>query len=89
MSDPIALDRARAVLRHIKFLGGRPCEYTVSVTAEEGFELLAWLRAQASPESVNLEALDADIAQAIRSDDPWIVLDHYELLGLKISKRLH
>lgn len=89
MHDPVALQRAHAILRHVKHLGGKLDQFTVSVTAAEGFELIRWFRAQATPESTNLAAFDADIQTAVETDDPWLVLRNFELLGLTITRRLH
>jgi hypothetical protein len=86
---PVALERALAILRHAKQLGGKLDQFTVSVTAAEGFELIRWFRAQATPETTDLAIFDADIKTAVDMDDPWFVLCHFELLGLKITRRLH
>lgn len=89
MHEPVALERALSVLRHARSLGGRITDYTVSVSIDEGFELIDWFRAQAEAISTDLSILDMDIAVARAKNDPFVVLQHYELLGLKISRRLH
>lgn len=89
MHEPIALERAFAVLQHAKKLGGRLSQFTVSLTNQEGFELIDWFRAQADDGTANLALLDTDIALARSTDNPFLVLQHYELFGLKLSRRLH
>lgn len=89
MPDPVALERALSVIRHAKRLGGKLSSYCVSVTREEGFELIHWFRDRATETDFDLSILDKDIEHAIGIDDPFFVLQHYELLGLKITQRLH
>jgi hypothetical protein len=89
MNDPPAVTRAHALLRHISKLGGRMDEFFVSVTREEGLDLLKWYRAklaeqQLGEEQINLTLLDRDIRRAERKGDPFPVLENFKLYGLQI-----
>lgn len=89
MSEPAALIRARSLRKHIKRLGCTPDEFFVGVTREEGFELLRWFRdelkrEQITDERMNLDLLDRDIDRARRKNDPFPVLEHFNLAGLAI-----
>ena len=90
MGEPVAIERARQVLSHMRHLGGQLSEYCVTCTVDEGFELIDWLHEQAreNPSGVNLALLEIDIAKAKRDRDPWIILDEYTVLGLPIKRRV-
>lgn len=88
MTDPVALDRAKALLRHVKRLGAPLEEFYVPVSVDEGFELIRWFRAQAEESTTNLAVLDQDIRRAQKKGDPWIVLENVSLMGLAIT-RMH
>lgn len=84
--QPRALEKARS-LREFALRRGSPLnEYEVTLTDEEGFELVQWFRDGSgliAPEG--LAQLDADIALAKRSKDPWVVLDNFTLFGLNTA----
>ncbi len=86
--NPAAVDRAEALVRHIRYLGAPPDQFVVCVSKVEGFELMAWFRSgqAAMADSVNLRRLDEDIEEALSIDDPWLVLQHFSLYGLPIVR---
>lgn len=64
-------------------------EFFVSVTADEGLDVLRWYRAKLTEQSlgegeINLALLDRDIRTAQRKGDPFPVLEHFKLFGLAI-----
>ena len=94
MSKPTALIRAESLKKHIQHLGAPPEEFFVPVTLEEGWELVRWYRQQLKQQSVgedemNLRLLDQDIAVAQRKGNPFSVLEHFSLAGLRIEPKLH
>lgn len=82
MQEPAALDRARALARHVKYLGVHPSEYAVTVSAAEGFELLGWYLWQIDASCRDL--YQRDLTEAQRSGSPFTMLDGFELFGLPI-----
>lgn len=82
------IDRARSVLQHIDQIGGQPSDFSVCITAAEGFELITWLREQYA-EILDMREFDHDVSLAQAAGDPWVVLKHFDILGLKIERRLH
>lgn len=94
MSKPAALVRAQSLLKHVKHLGAPTEEFHVPVTLEEGWELVRWYRQQLKQQSVgedemNLRLLDQDISVAKRKGNPFAVLEHFSLCGLRIEPKLH
>ena len=84
MSEPAALGKARAVVRHAKQCGVRPREFLVSLTKDEAFELLDWIVSTADPVCVDVVALEAEARQAHEHDDPFMALGGRTVLGLPI-----
>jgi hypothetical protein len=84
MGEPLAVNRARVLRKHVKWLGAPVEEFCVAVTKDEGFELLKWFRDEANPESFNYEQYDQDCAYAMRKGDPFDVLANFTLCGLAI-----
>ena len=78
MKEPVAIGKARDLLRHLH--GEHAPDAYVTLTTDEGLDLVEFLLGQ-NPD-FGLLAQDAD--EARRQRDPAIVLQHFELLGLPI-----
>lgn len=74
-----ALERAYSLERHAKQSGAPRDLFMLLITKAEAWELLNYLR----DNSKNLDqmALHMDIEIAKRQDDPWLVLQHFDVCG--------
>lgn len=86
---PAAVERAQALLRHVRYIGAPLNEFVVPMTKPEGFDVVAWLRTDLAEAEVPLDydQLDKDIACARQIDDPWFVLNNFHLYGLVMVRR--
>jgi hypothetical protein len=84
MHEPAVVDRAKALLRHVRQLGAEPAEFTFPVTPDEGFDLLGWWRQKAEAGSMDFEMYDRDVFQAARRGNPFPVLEHFKIFGFTI-----
>lgn len=82
MSEPVAVARARSLARHVKSLGGKPADYAVIVSPQEGFDLLRWYAFQID-ESCR-STYQSDLAEAEHAGSPFTMLEGFELFGLPI-----
>ena len=87
MAEPACLERARALKRHAKYTGMPLGDFCITLTKDEGFELLNWFRTTADPRTIDLNLLDEAIGQALELDNPFMVLKDFSLLGLDIIPR--
>lgn len=85
MNEPAPFERARAVKAFAK---GTVGELAVVLSQQEAFEVLDYLEATASPTQFDLVTLGADIHEARMSANPWLVLDHFTIEGVSMTKRI-
>lgn len=86
-TEPLAFERARAVSEHARYLGVSLSEFAVTVTVEEAFELLDWVLSQAKLDNtLNIELLTEDCIKARAQQDPWVVLNGFELFGMPVVR---
>ena len=83
MSEPVAMVKAKTLQRYASARGAPLHELTLALSDAEGLELLTWLLAQQDEPSSDLVT---DIRRARHTADPWPVLEHFQLLGLKDRK---
>jgi len=82
---PSAILKAEALARFVKTQGSPIKEFAVAITDAEGYELLDYLMTRKS-DYANGDLLVQDIVQARTQGNPWIVLDHWNLLGLDLMR---
>lgn len=79
VKEPAALQRAVEMANHIH--GEHAANAAVLLTVEEGFELMDYFLAQ-----MGSDLMEQDALQARAAGDPWVVLQHFTLLGLAIER---
>jgi len=75
-----AIEKAGSLYEYCKAQGAQPTTFAVTLTLEEGLELLDWFAEQYPPNDL----LDADIAEAKRTKNPWPILTGFTLMGFAI-----
>lgn len=84
--QPAALTKAESLIRHAHHLGVKPEEFQVALTLGEAYELLDFLVAQHNV--AQQSRLEADVAEAKTSCNPWAVLVDFNLCGLEIVRQV-
>jgi len=79
VKEPAALHRAMEMAQHIH--GEHAANAAVLLTVEEGFELMDYFMAM-----MGSDLMEQDALQARAAGDPWVVLQHFTLLGLAIER---
>ena len=78
---PAALLKAESLARYARDQGSPLWEFSLSITLGEAYELLDYLL-----EQYDNPLLRHDVAQAKVNCNPWPVLEHFQLLGLEITR---
>jgi hypothetical protein len=86
-----ALDKATALRNYAIATGYRLDTFLVVLTTVEAYETLAALERGDFGRMMNHHVLVADCQAARAAGDPWPVLEHFTLAGLKLTpqKALH
>jgi hypothetical protein len=79
--EPTALVKAQSLNRFATEQGSPLSTFQLTISDDEGLELLDYLVEQSPPN----ELLSEDVALAHKTHDPWPVLTHFTLLGLQIA----
>lgn len=75
-----ALDKAERLYSYAKHQGSPLTDFMLTVSTEEGFELLDYFAAQYPGN----ELFETDVAYAKISGDPFVVLANFTLMGFHI-----
>jgi hypothetical protein len=76
-----ALAKARSLIAFAKDQGAPLETYELTISDAEAFELLDWFVGQYGEDTL----LGDDVALAKMAGDPWTVLCHFTLLGLRMA----
>ena len=84
MKEPIAIRYARELSSHVE---GDHRQTELLLTLSEGMDLLDYL-AEQNRENPNLnpDIFEQDVRSARAFNDPWLVLNHFVLMGLPITR---
>ena len=87
---PLVLERANALRRYAKAVGARITDLQVTITTAEAFDVLDAIEASADYLCDASLLLD-DLARARMAGNPWLVLDHWVVMGVPRApvERLH
>ena len=83
---PMAVKRAESLDRHARQSGAPRNLFLLLLTIDEGWELVRWFQAHPS-EGIDPLLLAVDVKTAEAENDPWVVLQHFQLSGFTIMKR--
>jgi hypothetical protein len=78
--EPRAFEKAKSLCAFAQASGSKPTTFALCLSAEEALELLDWFVEQ-NPDN---ELLYADVHEAHRTNEPFTVLEHFNLMGLSI-----
>lgn len=84
-----ALQKAESLARFAKGQGAPLSEYVLTLTAAEAFELLDFIGSGGLGWFQDHVKLVTDIAVAKATNDPWTMLEYFELEGFAIRSVLH
>lgn len=76
-----AMAKAESLAHYAKSQGARLSSFVLVLTAQEAYELLDWY-GEGYPDPLLLD----DIEAARLDGDPWRVLEHFNLLGLSMTR---
>jgi hypothetical protein len=82
VNPPAALAKAESLYQFAQSQGAPLKEFLVTVTDAEAAELLEWYAEQHEGQN---ELFDLDLAEARRTQNPWPILEHFNLKGLTIA----
>ena len=82
---PVAIAKAEALTRYCRAMGAPICEVTVALTVPEAYEVLDSIEAQSECYGDPDLVLD-DVRAARVAGDPWLMLQHFKLLGFPIGR---
>lgn len=78
---PAALTKAESLHRFAVDQGAPLLDFQLTLSTDEGLELLDWFLAQYEQNMLLAE----DVAQAKRLRDPFPVLEHFTLMGFSLA----
>lgn len=84
LAEPVALERAKSLHSYLYRQGSGvgPGDF-LTLTTEEGLELLEWLVGENTEE----EDLELSVLEAKAASNPWPLLGKFTLLGLSLAPR--
>jgi hypothetical protein len=81
-----AVLKADALASHARYLGVPLNVFAVTLTTEEGFELIEYILEGGLGRFVDETQIEADALSAKAQGDPWIVLENISIYGFEILK---
>lgn len=78
---PAALAKAESLYKFALSQGAKPVDYQLALTTAEGIEILDWFVNQHE----NNELLLEDVEAAKVKNDPWDVLQFFNLMGFSMT----
>lgn len=82
-----ALERAKALHQHARHCGAPLHEFVLELTASEAFEALDWMANDPSATHINQELLRFDLAAARAANNPWPIMDDFQINGFSVIPR--
>jgi hypothetical protein len=83
---PAAIEKADSLAAFAKRRGAPLKDFKLALTAAEAFELLDFIAAGGMGVYANHHLLIQDVQNAHAAGEPWELVSHFELCGLKIDR---
>lgn len=81
IQEPEALVKAESLFKFAQSSGAPLDTFILTLSEPDAMDLLAFYEAQYS----HVELFVADVAEARRTNNPWLVLSNFELFGLRMA----
>lgn len=87
MSVIAAIEKAQKLRNFAQHCGSPLREFQLSLTKGEAYELLDHMVATGYANTAHREQFNQDVLEAKAAGDPWMVLQHFNLMGLTIERK--